>query len=138
MNRPNINHKVTVNLADRSYDIIIGRNLVAHASELISPLLKRSYVAIVTDENVAKVHLASLEKSLASGGIETKSIILPAGESTKSYKYLAELCDGLLVAGVERRDVVIALGGGVIGDLTGLPPAFCAGVSISSKSLHLF
>ena len=119
MNRPTINHKVTVNLADRSYDIIIGQNLIAHARAMIAPLLKRPFVAIVTDENVAKAHLASLEKSLASGGIETKSIILPAGESTKSYKYLAELCDGLLTAGVERRDVVIALGGGVIGDLTG-------------------
>ena len=119
MNSPNILHNVPVHLADRSYNISIGQNLVANAGGLISPLLRRQFVTIVTDENVAKAHLAILEKSLAASAIETKSIILPAGEATKSYKYLAELCDGLLAAGVERRDIVIALGGGVIGDLTG-------------------
>jgi 3-dehydroquinate synthase len=110
---------VPVNLADRSYKIHIAQNLIANAGEMIAPILKRAFVAVVTDENVAKFHLANLEASLAATGIATKSIVLPAGEATKSYKYLAELCDGLLAAGVERRDVVIALGGGVIGDLTG-------------------
>jgi 3-dehydroquinate synthase len=119
MTSANILHHVPVNLADRSYNISIGQNLIANAGGLIAPLLNRPFVAIVTDENVAKAHLANLEKSLKASGIETKSIIVPAGEATKSYKYLAELCDGLLAAGVERRDVVIALGGGVIGDLTG-------------------
>jgi 3-dehydroquinate synthase len=110
---------VPVSLADRSYEIRIAQNLIANAGELIAPHLKRPFVAIVTDENVAKHHLKNLESSLAAKNITSKSIILPAGESTKSYKYLAELCDGLLAAGVERSDVVIALGGGVIGDLTG-------------------
>jgi 3-dehydroquinate synthase len=110
---------VNVALADRSYHITIGQNLVATAGVRIAPLLKRPFVAIVTDENVAKLHLATVQDSCAAAGIETKAIILPAGEATKSYKYLAELCDGLLAAGVERRDVVVALGGGVIGDLTG-------------------
>jgi 3-dehydroquinate synthase len=119
VNNPNILHNVPVSLAERSYNIAIGQNLIANAGGLVVPFLKRPFAAIVTDENVAKLHLASLEKSLAANGIETKSIILPAGETTKSYKYLAELCDGLLRAGVERRDIVIALGGGVIGDLTG-------------------
>ena len=119
MSSANILHNVHVNLADRSYNISIGQNLIANAGGLIAPVLKRPFAAIVTDENVAKAHLASLEKSLSASGIETKTIILPAGEATKSYKYLAELCDGLLAAGVERRDIVIALGGGVIGDLTG-------------------
>jgi 3-dehydroquinate synthase len=119
MSSANILHHVPVHLADRSYSISIGQNLIANAGGLIAPLLKRPFVAIVTDENVAKAHLANLEKSLTASGIETKSIILPPGEATKSYKYLAELCDGLLSAGVERRDVVIALGGGVIGDLAG-------------------
>lgn len=119
VNRPTLNHKVTVNLADRSYDISIGQNLIANAGSFIAPLLNRPFAVVVTDENVAKAHLETLRNSLVSSGIETKSIVLPAGESTKSYKYLAELCDGLLAAGVERRDVVIALGGGVIGDLTG-------------------
>ena len=119
MSSANILHLVPVNLADRSYNISIGQNLIASAGEMIAPLLNRPFAAIVTDENVARAHLSSLEKSLEASGIETKTIILPAGEATKSYKYLAELCDGLLAAGVERRDVVIALGGGVIGDLTG-------------------
>ncbi len=110
---------VPVNLSHRSYDIHVGQNLLATAGELIGPLLKRPFAAIVTDKNVAKIHLKNLEKSLSAGGIETKTIVLPAGEATKSFKYLAELCDGLLAAGVERHDVVIALGGGVIGDLTG-------------------
>ncbi len=119
MSNLNILHNVAVTLADRSYEIKIGQKLLDHAGELIAPLLQRPFVAIVTDENVAKAHLATLKNALSSQGIASKAIILPAGESTKSYKFLAELCDGLLTAGVERRDMVIALGGGVIGDLTG-------------------
>jgi 3-dehydroquinate synthase len=119
MSDANILHRVPVSLADRSYEILIGQNLIAHAGELIQPHLKRPLAVVVTDENVAKTHLADLQKSLAAKNIVVKSIIMPAGEGTKSYKHLAELCDGLLAAGVERQDVVIALGGGVIGDLTG-------------------
>jgi 3-dehydroquinate synthase len=110
---------VPVSLGNRSYEIRIGQNLIANAGVLISPHLTRSFAVIVTDTNVAKAHLKNLEVSLAKSNIASKAIILPAGEGTKSYKYLAELCDGLLAAGVERRDVVIALGGGVMGDLTG-------------------
>ncbi len=114
---------VRVELAGRSYDIKIGSGLLHNAANHIAPLLKRKYVAIVTDDNVAATHLASLQAAFASAGIESKAIILPAGESTKSYAHFAELCDGLLAAGVERKDVVIALGGGVIGDLTGFASA---------------
>jgi 3-dehydroquinate synthase len=112
-------HRVPVSLGKRSYDILIGQGLLSQTGELIAPFLKRNFVAIVTDENVAKHHLKTLEAALTAENIAFKSIILPAGEGTKSYKYLAELCDGLIAAGVERRDCVIALGGGVIGDLTG-------------------
>ncbi len=112
-------HRVPVALAERSYEILIGQGVLQQAGELIAPLLKRDFVAIVTDENVALHHLKALQTALTASNISFKSIILPAGESTKSYKYLAELCDGLIAAGVERRDCVIALGGGVIGDLTG-------------------
>jgi 3-dehydroquinate synthase len=119
MSNPDILHRVPVTLGDRSYNIVIGRELVPHAAELVKPFLKRNFVAIVTDTNVAKAHLATLEESFRLARIETKSIIMPAGESTKSYKHLAELCDGLLTAGVDRQDIVIAFGGGVIGDLTG-------------------
>jgi 3-dehydroquinate synthase len=108
-----------VALAERSYDILIGHGLLQEAGSLIKPHLKRDFVAIVTDTNVAKNHLATLETALNSSGIETRVLVVPAGEASKSYRQLAELCDGLLSAGVERRDHVIALGGGVIGDLAG-------------------
>ncbi|MFT3988015.1 3-dehydroquinate synthase [Aestuariivirga sp.] len=114
---------VPVSLGKRSYDIAIGEGLLKEAGKIIRPLLKRPYAAIVTDENVAKAHLAALEVSLAAEGIASTAIVLPPGEGTKSYKYLAELCDGLLAAGVERRDRVIAFGGGVIGDLAGFASA---------------
>jgi 3-dehydroquinate synthase len=111
--------KLRVALGSRAYDIKMARGLLARAGHEIKPLLKRPFVAIVTDENVARAHLATLENSLRAQGIDSKAIILPAGETTKSYKHLAEVCDALLAAGVERRDCVVALGGGVIGDLAG-------------------
>jgi 3-dehydroquinate synthase len=114
---------VRVELAGRSYDIAIGQGLLAKAGELLAPHVKRKFAAIVTDENVGKLHLEKLQVALSESGIESKPIILPAGEKTKSYEQLAKLCDGLLVVGVERRDIVIALGGGVIGDLTGFAAA---------------
>lgn len=110
---------VPVSLANRSYHIHIGQGLIANAAQYIGPLLKRPFAAIVTDRNVNPHYLTPLVSSLESKGIETKSVVLPPGESTKSYEELAKLCDSLLVAGVERNDTVIALGGGVIGDLTG-------------------
>ena len=114
---------VHVNLANRSYDIVIGERVISNAGELVMPFLKRKFAVIVTDTNVVAAQLPALEQALAKSGIATKHIVLPAGEATKSYKYLAELCDGLLTAGVERKDVVIALGGGVIGDITGFAAA---------------
>jgi 3-dehydroquinate synthase len=114
-----IEKTLRVALGERSYDILIGHGLLGEAGTLIKPFLKRDFVAIVTDANVAEAHLATLETALQNVGIETKSITIPAGEASKSYRQLAELCDDLLSAGVERRDHVIALGGGVIGDLAG-------------------
>jgi 3-dehydroquinate synthase len=114
---------VRVALAERSYDITIGEDILAETGKLIAPLLKRPLVAIVTDENVAHAHLATLESSLAAFGIRSSVITLPPGESTKSYTHLAGLCDSLLAAGIERSDRIIAFGGGVIGDLTGFAAA---------------
>lgn len=113
------NATVAVDLGARSYDIAIGAGLLAQAGRRIKPFLKRPVTAIVTDSNVAARHLDSLQQSLAEAGISATAIVLPPGESTKSYRHLAETCDGLLAAGVERRDLIIALGGGVIGDLAG-------------------
>lgn len=125
MNQHNPLHReiVHVALGSRSYDIVIGENLLAETAMLVKPFLKRPLVAIVTDENVARSHLAKLEQSLASAGIKSAVIILPPGESTKSYSQLATLCDGLLAAGIERSDRIIACGGGVIGDITGFAAA---------------
>ena len=111
--------KVRVDLGDRAYDIIVGQGLIADAAAHIAPLLKRNRVAVVTDENVASRHLDALEKSLAAKNISSTPFILPPGEKTKNFDELQRLIGGLLDAGVERGDLVIALGGGVIGDLTG-------------------
>jgi 3-dehydroquinate synthase len=115
--------KVPVALGARSYDITIAAGLLGEAGPRLKPLLKRPVTAIVADTNVARLHLKALEESLAAAGIATTSIVLPAGEATKSYQQLAVLCDRLLSAGIERRDTIIALGGGVIGDLAGFASA---------------
>ena len=112
-----------VELGERSYPIFIGDGLLQQAGKLVADLLPRPKTVIVTDENVADAQLAVLEASLKGQGIDSRPIIVPAGESTKSYRQLAELCDGLLAAGVERDDVVIAFGGGVVGDLAGFASA---------------
>lgn len=114
---------VPVQLGSRSYDILLGDGLLAAAGKLIRPKLGRGLTAIVTDENVARHHLAALQASLAASGIESRAIILPPGEKTKSYEKLAFLCDRLLEAGIERKDSIIAFGGGVIGDLAGFAAA---------------
>jgi 3-dehydroquinate synthase len=114
---------VTVNLGQRTYDIHIGETLLQEAGRHVAPILNRPFAAIVTDENVARHHLKTLEASLSAAGIKSVAIILPAGEKTKSFAALADLCEQLLAAGVERRDKIIAFGGGVIGDLTGFAAA---------------
>jgi 3-dehydroquinate synthase len=116
--------KVRVNLGKRSYDILVGEGLLAQAKELLLPLLKRKRLAIVTDENVAGFHLANLAAALDTNGIEHKSLVLKPGEASKSYAGLQQVCEFLLASGIERNDVVIALGGGVVGDLAG----FAAGI----------
>lgn len=116
--------KVNVNLPGSgspniSYDIHIGAGLLRSCAPFLSPLLKRPFVAIVTDENVAQAHLESLTQTLESAGISHVTKIMPPGEASKSFTGLETLVDWLLDNKVERQDMVIALGGGVIGDLTG-------------------
>ena len=101
------------------YDIHIGAGLLRSCAPFLSPLLKRPFVAIVTDENVAQAHLENLTKTLDSAGISHVTKIMPPGEASKSFTGLETLVDWLLDNKVERQDMVIALGGGVIGDLTG-------------------
>jgi 3-dehydroquinate synthase len=120
--------KVTVSLPgspnlNRSYDIHIGSGLLESCASLISPLLKRDFVAIVTDENVAKSHLEGLTQTLDRAEITHVTKIMPPGEASKSFTGLETLMHWLLDNKVERQDMVIALGGGVIGDLTGFAAA---------------
>ena len=109
---------VTVALGDRSYPVEIEAGLLGHAGERIAALMRGRPVSIVADENVAP-HLATLRASLAAEGLASEALVLPAGEASKSWASLARVCDWLLARGVERGDHVVALGGGVIGDLVG-------------------
>lgn len=109
---------VTVSLGDRSYPIHIEAGLLPRAAEFLAPVSRGRRMAIVTDENV-RPHLATLQASLTAAGVESEAIVLPPGEKTKSWVMLDHVCDRLLELGIERSDHVIALGGGVIGDLVG-------------------
>ena len=114
---------VHVPLDTRAYDVRIGPGLLARAGAEIAPLLRRPRVTIVTDATVARLHLPVLEQGLAADGIASAALVLPPGEGTKSWAHLAQVVEWLLDQRVERRDVVLALGGGVIGDLVGFAAA---------------
>jgi 3-dehydroquinate synthase len=116
--------KIEVGLGERAYDILIGPGIAARAGAEIAARLPGMRAAIVTDANVASRHLDAFSASLRAAGIEAASIALPAGERTKSFEHLQEVVDFVLAARLERRDAVIALGGGVVGDLAG----FAAGI----------
>lgn len=110
---------VHVPLDTRAYDVLIGPGLLVEAGARIAPFLPRPKVAIVTDETVAALHLQALQNSLAAAGIESTALSLPAGEATKGWPEFSRTVDWLLSQRIERRDLVIAFGGGVIGDLVG-------------------
>jgi 3-dehydroquinate synthase len=116
---------VRVELGDRAYDILIGPGLIATAGREIASRLKGRKVAVITDEHVAPLYLDGFMASLKAEGIDSVSLVLPAGEKTKSFEHLISVCDKVLAARIERNDAVVALGGGVIGDLTG----FAAGIA---------
>ena len=114
--------RVRVELGARAYDVLIGPGLTVGAGEQIARSLATKRCAIVTDDNLERAgHLAALQASLKAGGIDVLgTVVVRPGEATKCFAELQVVAEGLLRFGVERRDVVIALGGGVIGDLTGL------------------
>ncbi len=114
---------VHVDLDERSYDIHIGSGLLATAGQYIKPYLKRNQVAIITDETVAGLHLATLQAGLEAEDIGSVVLKLAPGEATKSWDNLQKSVEWLLSEKVERDDVVIAFGGGVIGDLSGFSAA---------------
>jgi 3-dehydroquinate synthase len=114
---------VNVALGERSYDIIIGRGQLASLGQRLAALRPGCKAAIVSDETVVRHHLAATESALAASGIAATTVTVPPGEGSKSFAMLERVCEALIAARIERADVVVALGGGVIGDLAGLAAA---------------
>lgn len=114
---------VQVALGDRSYDIVIGRGLIASLGARIEALRPRARVFIVTDTNIELHHLDAVEETLAESAIAASQLIVPPGEGSKSFRVFEQVCEAIIAARIERGDLVIALGGGVIGDLTGFVAA---------------
>ncbi|MGB8812390.1 MAG: 3-dehydroquinate synthase [Paracoccaceae bacterium] len=114
---------VPVALGARSYDVRIGQGLIDRAGAEIAPLLRRKRVAVVTDDTVAALHLMRLAESFERAGITMTALALPPGETTKGWPQFARCVEWLLDQKVERRDVVVAFGGGVVGDLVGFAAA---------------
>jgi 3-dehydroquinate synthase len=110
---------VEVALGERSYDIVIGRGTLASLGTRMAALRPGARAAIVTDATVARHHLAATESALAHAGIDATVVTVPAGESSKSFPVFEHVCEALIAARIERRDLVVALGGGVVGDLAG-------------------
>jgi 3-dehydroquinate synthase len=121
--RPGDPKIVTVALGERTYDIVIGRNEMATLGARAAALKPGAKAAIVTDDTVAGLHLKAAEAALAAHGIATNHAIVEAGEATKSFAGFECVCEALIAARVERGDFVVALGGGVVGDLAGFAAA---------------
>ena len=114
---------VPVALGSRAYDIVIGRGLIASLGQRIAALRPGARTAIVTDKTVAAHHLAAAEASLQAAGIASSRVVVAAGEGSKSFGTFESVCEEIIGARIERGDLVVALGGGVIGDLAGFAAA---------------
>jgi 3-dehydroquinate synthase len=114
---------VQVALGDRSYDIAIGRGLLESLGKRVSALKPGAKAAVISDKNVADHYLTAAQSALGQAGISTTPVVVAPGESSKSFATLERVCDALLAARIERGDVVVALGGGVVGDLAGFAAA---------------
>lgn len=114
---------VRVGLDERAYDIVIGRGVIEQLGARIAALRPGARTAIITDINVARYWLEAVEASLSAAGIVTTRIIVGEGEASKTYEVFQKVCEALIAARIERNDLVIALGGGVIGDLAGFASA---------------
>ena len=112
-----------VELGERGYDILIGPGLIERAGAAILPLMRRRQAVIVTDETVARHHLQALQHSLAEHGIAQHTVVLPPGEGTKDLAHFGRLVDDILACGIERGTMLVALGGGVVGDIAGFAAA---------------
>jgi 3-dehydroquinate synthase len=114
---------VPVAVAGKPYDVLIGRGLIDGAGAAIRPLLKRPRLAVVVDETVHALHGATLTASLGAAGIEVMPVVIAPGEEAKSFAGLEALCDALLDLELDRGDLIVAFGGGVVGDLAGFAAA---------------
>ena len=114
---------VNVGLGNRAYDIVIGRGVAASLGARIAALKPGARLAIVTDENVARAHLDAIEAQLAAAGMTASRIVVPPGEGSKSFASFERVCDALIAAKIERNDLIVAFGGGVVGDLAGYAAA---------------
>ena len=114
---------VSVGLGDRAYEVLIGSGLIDQAGGFLRPFLRRDRVAVVSDETVWSLHGERLTSALAEHGILALPIVVPPGEQTKSFEGLADLCDRLLGMELDRGDMIVAFGGGVVGDLAGFAAA---------------
>ncbi len=115
--------RLSVVLPSTGYDVVIGDDLLARAGALLAPRMEQKRAIVVTDETVARLHLPALLRGLQATGVATSQIVVPPGESSKSLASWQNVVDQLLEARVERRTTVIALGGGVVGDLAGFAAA---------------
>ena len=115
--------RVDVALGDRAYDIVIGRDVLQSLGTRIAALRPGVRTAIVTDRNVARHWLAPTEAALAQAGIASSAIVVDEGEGSKTYAGLEKISEALIAARIERNDLVVALGGGVVGDLAGFAAA---------------
>ena len=114
---------VEVSLGARSYEIVIGRGIIAALGTRIAALRPGAKVFIVTDDNVARYVLEGAEAALAAAGVAAHRVIVPAGEASKSFAVFEQVCEAIIASRMERGDLVVALGGGVIGDLAGFAAA---------------
>ena len=115
--------RLRVELGDRAYEILVGPRLIQIAGRELQPLLRRRQVVIVSDETVARYCLPQLRDSLSEVGIAHHTVLLPPGEESKDLAHFGWLTEEILSFGIERATTLVALGGGVIGDLTGFAAA---------------
>jgi 3-dehydroquinate synthase len=115
--------KLRVDLGERAYDILIGPRLIERAGAEIAPLLRRRQAIIISDENVAGHYLTALQDSLSAAAISHHAVVLPSGEQTKDLEHFGRLAQEILGFGIDRGTMLVALGGGVVGDVTGFAAA---------------
>src|SRR5947209_5100520 len=115
--------RLRVELGERAYEILVGPRLIMTAGREFVPLLRRRQVVIVSDDTVSRHCLQALRNSLADAGISHHTVLLPPGEETKDLDHFAHLAEEILGFGIERGTMLVALGGGVVGDITGFAAA---------------